>query len=516
MMSCNSYRKVTIEEDEEAAAWAETSVPVTSPSSHDDDEHTSEKDEDDGLLPKKPTSQVSAVGRTMIQGILRVAAHLFGSEQHAPESSSYKQHRASPSDRHQNISSSRQRLTTKKFMAIVLCLALLSLVIRSLVTFNEIISSVKRQKYFVIHVGPQKTATTFLQGVANSYAETTLRKDNYKYIGKPIKPGPMYKALRDRQGTCRQDVHSARVAGEPMPECWVKGFVPALKSFGTKSILMSSEDLKLERLADYPEWWRAVEEASEALGYKVIVVVAYRRLYEWLPSAHYEKNYGAKSNRDWRDWPSGNNTSAKRVQPFAPDFLRSEYVDRKNGTSMWFKWTPSVYHAIPDFVDTKVLNLHTEHSSTSVKFFCDLLPDATHTCNHINASEASNHAAASANAARSLFYDALTTAAADASMIDTSVQDRFDLARKARQYHEQELQRTALDFQVVCPPEESTSLLLEASLAWEKELMPDMDAEDSHREGFQEYIKKKKYCFIDLEATLKEDEWKTFFQRFSK
>lgn len=168
----------------------------------------------------------------------------------------------------------------------------------------ETVDTKSAEKYFVIHVGPQKTASTFLQGAAAYFSENTFIDDNYNYTGKAATMGPMYDALKDLN--CHEKVHKAREAGDPMPDCWGTGFVAALEEFGDSNILVSSEDLRIPVAVDTPGWWGALKESAADRGYNVVVVLAYRRLYAWLPSAYAQNNAGGIHNHRWIDWPGTN------------------------------------------------------------------------------------------------------------------------------------------------------------------------------------------------------------------
>ena len=106
-------------------------------------------------------------------------------------------------------------------------------------------------------------------------------------------PGPLYVALKDFK--CRAAVQSARLDRQPMPPCW-DNFVHAVKDAGNRNIFMSSEDLSVEK-GDNTEWWRAVQQIGAEYGYDVIVIVAYRRLYEWYPSCKTQISRGGVHNK---------------------------------------------------------------------------------------------------------------------------------------------------------------------------------------------------------------------------
>ena len=365
-------------------------------------------------------------------------------------------------------------------------------------------------KYFVIHVGPQKTASTHIQQVSAKLEDSFLKDDNYYYFGKGKKKrGALYGRLRDMG--CRNLVHEARLSKAPLPECW-NDFVDTLKAVSDRNILVSSEDLHVASSGGQREWWAALKEAAEAVGLKVILVVAYRRFYEWLPSSYYQMNSGGASG--YTRWPGD---GGKRIEPIYPTMMSSEYVNRSRTKRLWHYYIPSFLNAIPEFMETRILNMHhgNHTRTTQTKFFCDVLPNAFQTCQHSLDLEREKSREKFHRASAPLCYDMLALAAAEAGLIDTSVYKRVDVRKAAKEYNTLKLNRTDTDFPLICPPKHHLKSILNASLQWEKEIMPTMDDESGHRRGFWDLVDKKKFCAIDEQATLKLDEWKSFFQSYT-
>ena len=108
-------------------------------------------------------------------------------------------------------------------------------------------------------------------------------------------------------------------------------------------------------------------------------------------------------------------------------------------------------------------------------------------------------------------------AAADLGLFDYNAYSRREMTGKKGlipKHQEQTLNRTSLDFPWICPTEAENQIILDASLEWERELMPDMDDEEGLRESFQRTLDKKKLCVLDVKATVEMEEWKAFFRDF--
>ena len=88
------------------------------------------------------------------------------------------------------------------------------------------------------------------------------------------------------------------------------------------------------------------------------------------------------------------------------------------------------------------------------------------------------------------------------------------MAADIRAHQEITLNRTAIDFPWICPTDEDLQHILDMSIYWERELMPDMDDEEDLRLSFQRTMDKKKLCNLDTEATLTMKEWKKFFRYY--
>jgi hypothetical protein len=134
----------------------------------------------------------------------------------------------------------------------------------------------------IIHVGPHKTGSTTLQAalVANPRIGALLRRDNYavprKFPG--AHPGPknhanLVLALRSSNMTA----HPTWV--------WFEAYVRRAFAAG-KHLLLSSENLST---LDVPGRLEAlVKMLRTDVGFRVRVVVVYRRLFDKLPSLHSE------------------------------------------------------------------------------------------------------------------------------------------------------------------------------------------------------------------------------------
>jgi hypothetical protein len=443
--------------------------------------------------------------------------------------------------------------------------------------------------YFVIHMGPPKTATSSLQEEltarndpnsnntknANSQSHLLLA-DNYVYAGAYMKDGQLLRfdtystsnattaikrAMTDLQ--CQAAVYKARTnnnhtytstqsnaathtnntssssssysdgGGVYYPPCW-QNFRHALDESQGRNILLSQEIMSFrlmsirEKGRPAPVDWVALKQALEG-RWNLVVVVAYRRLTEWLPSAKQQNERWNALKPAMNNWP-GNRSLGRHIPPIFPHVLHHlDYIQGsprrppkwlpKNSRKFQYLYVSNVMellraHDVP-FI---ILNLH-QPEPLLVTFFCHVLPNAAHNC------AASRQQATvdgtrggegekRANREQSVAYDMLATAAAVRGLFDRHVWARHTVALAAKEYHERVMNSTR--WILTCPSKHDLESYLQASLSMEADLLPDFyqsDAgEQQHRAEFATAVARKKYCWINAPAVLEQPVWRDFFR----
>lgn len=163
--------------------------------------------------------------------------------------------------------------------------------------------------------------------------------------------------------------------------------------------------------------------------------------------------------------------------------------------------------SIGKYFPYRILNFHGGKLRTN--FLCDIVPNAPASCALSRSMD--QFPEAKANPEQTLFYDAIVTAAADKGWIDKTQYRRPDVAQGLRDYFEKMLKRSPTDLPQSCPPDSELEVLLEASIAKEKKLMPHL-SEDDHRRAFHEAKMKQKFCWIDTERVLEQPELRNYFK----
>mmetsp|Transcript_23893 Transcript_23893/g.42405 ORF Transcript_23893/g.42405 Transcript_23893/m.42405 type:complete len:188 (+) Transcript_23893:1-564(+) len=124
-----------------------------------------------------------------------------------------------------------------------------------------------------------------------------------------------------------------------------------------------------------------------------------------------------------------------------------------------------------------------------------------------------------ANPHQTLYYDVLVVDAFEKGMI-SKFHDRHEMALKAQKFQTEVLNETYHDFPVTCPSKEEHEAFLNYSLAMEARLLPEFyntsDGYEDHVASFWKNVQKNKFCWLDTKSVLEQDQWKTFFERYSE
>lgn len=316
---------------------------------------------------------------------------------------------------------------------------------------------------------------------------------------------------------CMLEVNHHRTRGIPEdpPKCW-RSFVRRLQRLRRqrKNVIISEEWFSVQ-FAEFDEVgrtsvdWVALQEALS--DWNVIVVVAYRRLYDILPSAKQQWDRWQPHIKALNAWPP----EGRIVEPLFPNVLQDphlgdDYIPQKThlqGVKQW-SYTDYLIKSVGRYFTIKILDFHRGYIRTS--FVCEMLEGATNSCIRSRQMDRAGEES-KANPEQSLYYDALVTKAAEMGWVDTDVYGRRETTVQLMTYWEETLGRDPRELDVICPPDDQLEFILERSLAKERKIMPHL-SEDDHRAGFEEAKWKKKFCWVDAEKALMRREIRHFFQ----
>jgi hypothetical protein len=246
------------------------------------------------------------------------------------------------------------------------------------------------------------------------------------------------------------------------------------------------------------------------------MVVSYRYYWSWLISAKQQvERYKGKPRQ--RLWPAeGGGLDFKAPWPA---FLRVELP----GSSLRyypFYYTDSIVNAIRPHLPVKILNLHDQQTVRSY-FLCSVLPNAPNACRQsLKLDTIQTETRANIKKSEdSVFYDVLATAAVRIGLVNATAYKRRRVVVDVMNFHQNViLGQSPRDLPLKCPTSKQLSSLLEMSLDKEKAIPPDFYApshEAEHRASFWQAVETKTFCWIDADAVLQDNVWRTFFSTYS-
>uniref|UniRef100_A0A6S8K054 Sulfotransferase domain-containing protein n=1 Tax=Amphora coffeiformis TaxID=265554 RepID=A0A6S8K054_9STRA len=413
--------------------------------------------------------------------------------------------------------------------------------------------------YFIIHVGPSKTATTTVQKDMGKLLVDALEADDYVYLsryrtrhydsvvqstmrysddanechGKDVLTTEQNHENEDGNGGEQDDDeenqtdqdHERQLQSDIDPNdtsfvvqdavpCW-NTFIAEMKEWSNKgkSVIFSEETVSNKSGTPFrrPEFFRrfivALRDELESGDYfRFRVVVGYRRYAEWSVSAVKQME-----GRSCASSESVKN-NAWELGPCTPVWELVRDWMPKNAAS---PATAYRYYFTNEVVDkwrgygfpVSIFNLHRPGDLTE-QFVCDMLPNASRACEAARQKALeqpptrANSRSEAVGAFGTLVYEAFQR-----GMIPRN-KERHSVLNEMENYLAEKLGSTSpLTFAELplknCPGDEEVQPLLDASLRLEKEIVPDWHAisEAEHCESFWNMVHgKKTFCAVDVEA----------------
>ena len=164
---------------------------------------------------------------------------------------------------------------------------------------NSSNSSSDHLPWLVMYVGPMKTGTTTMQDILTGLDEV-LAKDKYVYLGRRNQPARWSPLLQFhinglKNQTCGGMKHDQ--------QCWHQRVLPVLDELQSQGSNLLMHDEWLAKEGNYELLRQAVQNK-----YRVVIVVGYRRLWDWIAS---RKNEWEKKSEE--RWPTRNLTREESV-----------------------------------------------------------------------------------------------------------------------------------------------------------------------------------------------------------
>lgn len=360
----------------------------------------------------------------------------------------------------------------------------------------------KKKKNLYLHVGPGNMATATIQNsmIAD---ESLLQKDGYCIF-------PMYplgEILLTTQATstetAEEQIQSRRewqLFMSKLDQCHEQH----------KHVLLSSKWLGL---VNRSTWDILLEPAFERWNF--VVVVGYRRYYEWLPSVYFQLYQGAKDT----DIPS--------METFIHSVSKPQVLYTENYLRHWmslvrYGGTSSTNDKKQDNneFDFLVYNMHDNHNVLKT-LYCNVLPSTTTTCHKY-----SQDMQYVSRVQSSIDYDRLIIAATKAGKIH-GYDDTIDgtavnkLARELEKMWEEKWQKTVMDFPRNCLTSSQLDDLFEKSMNWEKLIVPEYYKESVVPNKYQverefRAMAKDKLCSVKVDRVVHDAEFAFLWNGFER
>ena len=238
--------------------------------------------------------------------------------------------------------------------------------------------------------------------------------------------------------------------------------------------------------------------------WNVHIVVVYRRFYEYLPSLYFQSTFATLRNE--------NNVT---FEAFIDDVMQQAMTLKAQGR--WFEAHPT-YHAFlkfkRHFANVDIFNIHKTKDKDIVKsFICEILPNAVQTCSFLSSelhTEQKIHRLSKNLDLKLLIKYAYIKKIITADISKVKIHKK--IVMEAETYYDKEIKRS-LPYK--CLPPERLEMIMNMSLAFEEFLLPEWaklhETQKSHWEGYTEYLDTNKYCEVDFEEALAQQEWQDFF-----
>jgi len=181
--------------------------------------------------------------------------------------------------------------------------------------------------HLVLHVGPSKTGTTSLQTDLTRFQDRGyLAADNYFYAGRYYHPFYNEKGILQVNKTTSPLLDEAR--GMLQKECTLSPRSRCCAEFKRQldeyrrlglNVILSDEAFNHFWLS--PADYHAIREALQD-EWDVVVVVGYRRFYEWIASYKYQRDRLDHKNVVWKNaWPGPE--GGKPIDPLFPAVIEN-------------------------------------------------------------------------------------------------------------------------------------------------------------------------------------------------
>ena len=381
----------------------------------------------------------------------------------------------------------------------------------------------KKNPRMVLHIGPYKHGTTFLQCSLSTSGYQLLEEDNYVYIGtcncishrvartREICIGHSADSLRGRPAARSSSGEQQEQRFQPE----LLRILPKLHAQGRNAMIV------WEYLSDIGQPWLTEFLQLLQRDWELTVIVAYRPAYEFLPSFLGQVQRPYPFRERYRTWPSKGGHAILPFDMYPVDDLVDLQVDLRYQVA--FKrmknravhpteyarrlWKRAGYNETIIVIDMTQLGSQSESGGDPllIHLFCSVLDDTPTMC---GAARNNTVTGGVENARFPINYDLLAVAAAAQGLLSTTKITRTVAWAMIQQRQESILNKTAVDFPLVCPSNKSMEELFLLSVAAERTIFGANKTDVAgHRRRFHTAVQRNKFCHMDTEAVLQDPAW---------
>jgi hypothetical protein len=363
----------------------------------------------------------------------------------------------------------------------------------------DFFTSLDNRPTLVLHVGPQKTASTTLQNAWASPAELLdlLKQDNFAYA-----------KITPEKGMFECGLENGKKYAGCQATDKLKKTIRDASQIG-HNLILSDENLD----EVYAPTLRQVIPDKD---FKVKVVVVYRQIHEWVTSWYSQINKSTNKDQDGNVLIDENGHLYREehihfpdhggayIPPFSQwykDFVKAFKVEdlARQHPSIHFK---DVYE--PLFDDVEIFSMN-QPGDLVTNFMCKMIPEAKQSC----AALRKGRELPVDNASVNLDYDIVAVAAYEGGFVRKDI--TRSILRKAVEFFVERKQKVLPQ---TCD-EEVKQHLRKWLFDSERSMFPnDWDTKKEETLGhlFDEYVATGKLCNVDVDSILADDEWVLYFK----
>ena len=373
--------------------------------------------------------------------------------------------------------------------------------------------------HFILHIGPPKTATTYIQCNLQKLSEVLADDDSYFFVGKNC-PGSS-SSMKNNETSIpghflMMGLNDANTHNRGYEALKARMDYHRLKG----SNIIYSNEAFANHLIDQNSTWNCLR--SMLSGWNVRVVIGYRHYFDWIRSFYYQTN--KQHSKLEKKWPNQDNG---RRHPSFISFLEYHLQRKESGdlsidgglknNAFGHHLSISSYKKYSShFDDIKFLNLHKDEDIIT-DFVCRILPDAKKTCHRLRFEKDIEEVAHSVAKRASQSFDAhrISEAAFDRGLI--SKVSPKEVVVKMVNDRLKEVGVKALSAFLNCPSPSLVLRFLNISIDYELEVLELMKgklsksekdaAKTVHLSMYRKDEAANRFCDLDPELLLNNRTW---------